>query len=69
MGQNRGQTEITIQGLPLSLENDDVYNHITSFQGYEIMREVKFSRARKPTGGWSDFKNGDRFCYVKALLF
>ena len=64
--QNRGQTEITIQDLPLSVEN--VYNLITSFQGYEIMGKVKFSRARKPTGGWSDFKNGDRFCYVKAPL-
>ena len=67
--QNRVQTEkITIQDLPLSVDNEDVYNLITSFPGYEIVGDVKFSRARKPTGGWSDFKNGDRFCYVKAPL-
>ena len=67
--QNRGQTKkITIQDLPLSVENEDVYNLITSFPGYEIIGDVKFSRARKPTGGWSNFKNGDRFCYAKAPL-
>ena len=67
--RNEVATEkVIIQDLPFEINNEDVYNLVTSFQNCEIVGEVKFSRARNPNGGWSNFKNGDRFCYVKSPL-
>ena len=64
-----GQTEkVTIQDLPLSIDNEDVYNLISSYPGCKIIGDVKYSRAKNPAGGWSNFKNGDRFCYLKAPI-
>ena len=67
--RNEVATEkVIIQDLHFEINNEDVYNLVTSFPNCEIVGEVKFSRARKPNGGWSNFKNGDRFCYVKSPL-
>ena len=64
-----GQTEkVTIQDLPLSIDNEDVYNLISSYPGCKIIGDVKYSRAKNPAGGWSNFKNGDGFCYLKAPI-
>ena len=50
--QTPGQTEkIAIHYLPLSIDNEDVYNLITFIPGYEIIGDIKFCRARKLTGG------------------
>ena len=43
-----GQTEkVTIQDLPLSIDNEDVYNLISSYPGCKIIGDVKYSRAKK----------------------
>ena len=66
--RNEVATEkVIIQDLPFEI-NEDVYNLVTSFPNCEIVGEVKFSIARNPNGGRSNFKNGDRFCYVKSPL-
>jgi ribA/ribD-fused uncharacterized protein len=61
---DRPTEKVTIQDIPLNVPNSEIENLIQSFNGVQLASKVKYCNIPNPNGGWSEFKNGDRFCYI-----
>ena len=60
--------KVIIQDLPLSVDNKDTEALIKSFLAVKLIGGIRYGTAKDPDGKWSNFKNGDRFCYIKAPM-
>ena len=60
--------KVTIQDLPLNVDNKDIKALIQSFPVVKLIGGIRYGTAKDPDGKWSNFKNGDRFCYIEAPM-
>lgn len=58
--------KVTVQDLPLNVENKDIEALIKSFPGVKLVSNIRYGTAKDPDGRWTDFKTGDRYCYIQA---
>lgn len=57
--------KITIKDVPLDVDSDCIKKLLESVKGVKVASEIMFGYCRIPEGGWSDYKSGDRYCYVE----
>ena len=58
--------KVTVQDLPLDVESKDIEALIMSFPGVKLVSSIHYGTAKDPNGRWTDFKTGDRYCYIQA---
>ena len=58
--------KVTIQELPLNVDNKDIETLIKSFPAVKFIGGIRNVTAKDPDGKWSNFKNADRFWHIKA---
>ena len=69
LGRYRDECErITIKDLPLSVDNSEIEQFLSS-KGVEIVSPIKYAKIRDENGDLTQFKNGDRFVFVKSPVW
>ena len=60
--------KITIKELPLSVANSEVENYLRE-NNVETVSPIRYSKVRDGNGDLTNFKNGDRFVFVKSPVW
>ena len=60
--------KITIKELPLSVGNTEVENYLRE-NNVEMVSPIRYGKVRDENGDLTNFKNGDRFVYVKSPVW
>ena len=60
--------KVLIKDIPLDVDNSEIRLYLESKQ-VSMTSEIKYSTIMRPDGTWSDYRNGDRYVYVKTPLF
>ena len=59
---------ITIKDLPLSVANSEIQNFLRE-HGVESVSTIRYGKVRDTNGDLTNFKNGDRFVFVKSPVW
>ncbi len=59
--------KVTIKYLPLSVSNEEV-EKLFEEKKIPLATEIKYANARDGEGRLTEFRNGDRYCYVKGRI-
>ena len=64
---NESREKITIKELPFHVTNDEI-EKILQDKGIELLSYIMMSKVRDDQGNLTEYKNGDRFMYVKGPI-
>ena len=65
---NMNCEKVTIKDLPLSVANTEIENFL-SLNNVTIVSDIKYGKIRDSNGDLTNFKNGDRFVFVKTPVW
>ena len=69
LGRYQGECErITIKDLPLSVASSEIEQYLST-NGVEMVSPIKYAKIRDENGDLTNFKNGNRFVFVKAPVW